>query len=58
MGVALHPYIVGQPYRLKHIRRALEHIKQYTDQNPGTVWFCKPEEIDSYARGLPEGTLP
>jgi allantoinase len=23
MGVALHPYIVGQPYRLRHLRRAL-----------------------------------
>jgi hypothetical protein len=26
MGVALHPYIVGQPFRLKHLRRALRHI--------------------------------
>jgi allantoinase len=26
MGVALHPYIVGQPFRLRHLRRALEHI--------------------------------
>jgi allantoinase len=26
MGIALHPYIVGQPYRLRHLRRALKHI--------------------------------
>ena len=26
MGMALHPYIVGQPYRLRHLRRALQHI--------------------------------
>jgi peptidoglycan/xylan/chitin deacetylase (PgdA/CDA1 family) len=26
MGVALHPYIVGQPFRLRHLRRALDHI--------------------------------
>jgi peptidoglycan/xylan/chitin deacetylase (PgdA/CDA1 family) len=26
MGVALHPYIVGQPFRLRHLRRALAHI--------------------------------
>ena len=26
MGVALHPYIVGQPYRLRHLRRALSHL--------------------------------
>lgn len=26
MGIALHPYLVGQPYRLRHLRRALTHI--------------------------------
>ena len=26
MGIALHPYLVGQPYRLRHLRRALQHI--------------------------------
>lgn len=26
MGIALHPYIVGQPYRLRHLRRALRHV--------------------------------
>ena len=26
MGVALHSYIVGQPFRLRHLRRALAHI--------------------------------
>jgi hypothetical protein len=28
MGIALHPYLVGQPYRLRHLRRALEHVVQ------------------------------
>ena len=26
MGLALHPYLVGQPYRLRHLRRALQHV--------------------------------
>jgi allantoinase len=26
MGIALHPYIVGQPFRLRHLRRALQHV--------------------------------
>ena len=26
MGVALHSYIVGQPYRLRHLRRAVQHV--------------------------------
>ena len=35
MGIALHPYIVGQPFRLRHLRRALEHIVSRRD----TVWI-------------------
>ena len=26
MGVALHAYLVGQPHRLRHLKRALRHI--------------------------------
>jgi len=40
MGVALHPYIVGQPYRLRHLRRALQHIG-----NARNVWFTTPGKI-------------
>lgn len=35
MGIALHAYIVGQPFRLKHLRRALEHIAAHREQ----VWL-------------------
>ncbi len=28
MGIALHAMIVGQPFRLRHLRRALQHIAQ------------------------------
>jgi allantoinase len=28
MGIALHPYIVGQPYRLRELRRALHYIAE------------------------------
>ncbi len=38
MGIALHPYLVGQPYRLRHLRRALRHIMDVAKQ-PGTrIW--------------------
>ena len=40
MGIALHPYIVGQPYRLRHLRRALKHIvasKQVWLTTPGAI---------------------
>ena len=40
MGVALHPYIVGQPYRLRHLRRALQHVA-----NAKNVWLTTPGKI-------------
>jgi hypothetical protein len=43
MGVALHPYIVGQPYRLRHLRRALEHLAALRDR--GELWFSTPGPI-------------
>ena len=39
MGIALHPYIVGQPYRLRHLRRALKHIAKKN------VWLTTPGKI-------------
>ena len=43
MGLALHPYIVGQPYRLRHLRRALERLAAARDA--GEVWFTTPGAI-------------
>ncbi|MFD0933577.1 polysaccharide deacetylase family protein [Methylobacterium trifolii] len=34
MGIALHPYIVGQPHRLRPLRQALAHIAAHRD----AVW--------------------
>ena len=43
MGIALHPYIVGQPYRLRHLRRALTHLAAARDR--AQVWFTTPGAI-------------
>lgn len=43
MGLALHPYIVGQPHRLRHLRRALQHIADLAAQ--GSVWITTPRAI-------------
>lgn len=40
MGIALHPYIVGQPYRLSHLRRALTHIVESRQ-----AWITTPGAI-------------
>lgn len=46
MGIALHPYIVGQPYRLRHLRRALQHITAERQR----LWIARAGDIAaSYA---------
>lgn len=52
MGLALHPYLVGQPYRLRHLRRALEHIAAVRDR--GGLWFTTPGAICAHMDSLAE----
>ncbi|MEQ9124629.1 MAG: polysaccharide deacetylase family protein [Alphaproteobacteria bacterium] len=49
MGIALHPYLVGQPYRLKHLRRALAHIRENVGQ---AVWLTTPGRIAAHIEDL------
>lgn len=53
-GVSLHPFVVGQPFRLKQFRRALEHILKWRDE----VWITRPGEIAAYCAGLKKGIVP
>ncbi|KAF1021013.1 MAG: Peptidoglycan deacetylase [Paracidovorax wautersii] len=48
MGIALHPYIIGQPYRLRHLRRALEHLARARDR--GEIWLTTPGAICRHAQ--------
>jgi hypothetical protein len=54
MGIALHPYIVGQPHRLRHLRRALAHIAR---PRPG-VWLTTAGAIRDAVAALPPGIVP
>ena len=47
MGIALHPYIVGQPYRLRHLRRALQQVAAARDRGQG--WMTPPGAICAHA---------
>jgi len=40
MGLALHPFIVNQPFRHKYLDRALEYITSKPD-----VWLATSDEI-------------
>jgi len=50
MGIALHPYLVGQPYRLRHLRRALQRIAQARDA--GEIWVTTPGAIVAHMQEL------
>ena len=50
MGIALHPYLVGQPYRLRHLRRALEHVARARDG--AAVWWTTPGRICEHMAAL------
>jgi peptidoglycan/xylan/chitin deacetylase (PgdA/CDA1 family) len=54
MGIALHPYIVGQPHRLRHLRRALGHLAA----RRGAVWLTTAGGVLDHVLALPPGTVP
>lgn len=41
MGIALHPYIVGQPFRFYHLKQTLKRLVEQC----GDVWLTTPGEI-------------
>lgn len=55
MGIALHPYIIGQPYRLRALRPALAAIAARRDAG---VWVTTAGAVFDHAAALPPGTLP
>lgn len=55
LGIALHTMIVGQPYRLYALRKALEHIVNHPQADK--VWLTRPGEIYDHLMTLPEGTV-
>ncbi|MBE9067373.1 polysaccharide deacetylase family protein [Leptolyngbya cf. ectocarpi LEGE 11479] len=57
-GIALHAYIVGQPFRLRHLRRALTHIAKDAAQHSDVVWLTHPGQIAQHIASLPEGIVP
>ena len=54
MGIALHPYIVGQPYRLRALRGALAAIAARREE----VWITTAGAIYDHVLTLPEGSVP
>ncbi|MFX8836673.1 hypothetical protein ABTM80_18850, partial [Acinetobacter baumannii] len=53
MGIALHPYLGGQPHRLRPLRRALQAIVAKRSD----IWMTTSGGIADYCRTLPEGII-
>lgn len=47
MSFGLHPFLAGQPWRAKHLARALEHMSAHADD----VWFATSDEIADWYLG-------
>lgn len=54
MSVILHSFITGQPFRLRALRRALDHVMR----NAGAVWFTQPGMIASHILSLSPAIPP
>lgn len=53
-NIVVHPFVIGQPFRLRALRRALEHILKHRD----ALWLTTPGDIAKHVARLPEGTVP
>tara|TARA_R110002110_G_scaffold85816_2_gene223478 strand:+ start:62152 stop:63045 length:894 start_codon:yes stop_codon:yes gene_type:complete len=53
-NLSLHPFLVGWPYRLRHIRRVLEHIATFRNE----IWLTHAGAITAHIETLPDGTVP
>lgn len=49
-AISLHHFIMGQPHRLHHLRRAFAHIAAHRDD----IWITTPGEIARHYASLPE----
>jgi allantoinase len=52
--ISLHPFVIGRPYRIRRLRRALAHIVERRDR----VWLARPRDIYAHVESLPAGTVP
>jgi peptidoglycan/xylan/chitin deacetylase (PgdA/CDA1 family) len=53
-SIVLHPFVIGQPFRLRAFRRAMRHVLAERDR----LWIARPGELARYVSSLPRGTVP
>ena len=55
-ALALHGFIVGQPFRLRPLRQAIKHCVEH--KHNGRVWYTRAGDIAKYCFSLPKGVIP
>ena len=55
-ALALHGFIVGQPFRLRALRQAIKHCVEHKQRD--RVWFTRAGEIAKYCIGMKPGIIP
>lgn len=54
MPIALHSFVLGQPYRLRQFRRVIKHILEHRDE----IWLTRAGDICAHIEQLPPGIVP
>lgn len=52
--VITHPFIIGHPYRLRALRRALAHVLAHRDD----LWITTVGGVAEHIKSLPPGSVP
>jgi peptidoglycan/xylan/chitin deacetylase (PgdA/CDA1 family) len=55
-SVSLHGFIVGQPFRLRPLRKAIKHCVEH--KHADRVWFTRAGDIANHCFGLKPGIVP
>lgn len=53
-AITCHTFVIGQPFRMTALRRALDHVLNHRDK----LWLTTPGEIAKFCYSLPEGIIP
>ena len=56
MNISVHPNIFGQPFRLRNLRKALQHCLEHAHKD--SVWLARPVDVAEHCLSLPPGTIP
>lgn len=56
MTISLHAFVMGQPFRIGLLRKALKHCLNHPESN--LIWWTTPGQIYDHCLTLPTNTIP